>query len=187
MPALLLVFSASAQDSAPAQMDLNGTWVINEKLSDDSDRQIEKAVRAAGGRIDNGGKRGRGRYRGGPADQELYDRMTYDTVLVIRRSDPEFQFSYEQGFTRVFYSDGRSRVVSASGSDSGDRSDFSFASWDGTRLRVESRPRDGGWASEVYSLEPGGQQLRVELELKPLTFIAPVKILRVYDRQSGTD
>lgn len=184
---LLFVVAASAQDAGPQQSDLNGAWVINEKLSDDTDRQIEKAVREAGGKIDSGGRRGKGRYKGGPVEQELYDHLAYDNKLVIRRTDPEFRFSYDAGFTRVFHSDGRPRVVSASGSQSGDRADFSFASWDGATLRVESRPRDGGWTAEVYKLEPGGQQLRVELQLKPLTFIAPVQILRVYDRRSGMD
>ena len=28
-----------------------GTWVVNEELSDDTDKQVEKAIKAAGGKV----------------------------------------------------------------------------------------------------------------------------------------
>ena len=51
----------------------DGDWVVNDGLSDDTDKQVEKAIKKAGGRPDSGGKKGKGRYRGGPEDQELYE------------------------------------------------------------------------------------------------------------------
>ena len=181
----VLAGAAAAQAPQPAHAPrpaLEGTWVINPELSDDTDKQIEKTVRKAGGRIDSGGKRGKGRYRGGPPDQELYDRMAYDDVLIISQATPEHRFTYADDFTRVFHSDGRAREISASGAHQQDMAGFAFASWDGATLRVEARPPDGGWTREIYTLEPGGQQLRAELEVKPLTFIAPLKLVRIYDR-----
>src|SRR5690606_500498 len=117
-----------------------------------------------------------GRYRGGPANQALYDHATYDRTLVIEHDAPEFRFTYDGGFTRVFHTDGRPRTASASGAASGDGVDFSFGSLSGNVLRVESRPRDGGWTREVYTLEADGRQLRVELEMKPLSFLVPISL-----------
>ena len=31
-----------------------GVWVINDELSDDTDKQVEKAIKAAGGKIQRG-------------------------------------------------------------------------------------------------------------------------------------
>ena len=182
---ILLVMSgvSAAAETAAVEEAMQGGWVINDELSDDTDKQVEQAIKKAGGRPDSGGKKGKGRYRGGPADQELYDRISYDDVLTIEINEPEVRFGYADGFERRFYTDGRSRSVSAA---SGRIVDYSFGGWSGDKLNVESRPRDGGWTRETYGLETGedGQQrLRVELQLKPLTFDVPIEIVRVYDRR----
>ena len=164
------------------EVNLDGRWVVNYELSDDTDIQVEKAIKAAGGRIRDTGKKGRGRYKGGPPEQELYDHLSYDEVLVIRRDKPRFLFSYDEGFEREFFSDNRGRSVSASSLQSGERHDYAFAYWDNGKLVVEARPRDGGKTHETYHLDPATGQLNVELELRPLTFLQPVQIRRVYDR-----
>lgn len=176
---------AESGDVAP-EPDITGTWIANYELSDDPDKAVEKAIKKAGGKPDSGGKRGRARYRGGPANQELYDRITYDDVLTIRRAAPEFRFTYADDFSRVFHTDGRSRTVSATGTASGDNLDFAFASWGGGTLNVEARPRDGGWTRERYMLGSAGQQLRVELDLAPLGFREPIRLVRVFDRKPGS-
>ena len=164
-----------------ATPQLGGYWVINEKLSDDTDKQVEKSIKKADGRLPRTDKKGKGRYKGGPADQALYDHISYDEVLRIQQNEPEFRFTYAEGFERVFYSDGRSRSVSASSLQSGVRRESTFSYWDGNKLMVESRPLDGGSIMESYSLDNDGR-LRVELHLKPLTFLMPIDIVRVYDR-----
>ncbi|MBI1731557.1 MAG: hypothetical protein HYR49_02150 [Gammaproteobacteria bacterium] len=172
----------SAADDPAAGPDLSGTWVLNLELSDDPDRQIEKSIRAAGGRPDSGGRRGRERYRGGPADQEIYDHLIYDGTVRIVQNGAEVHIAYGSGFERRFFTDGRSRTVSASGSGSGDGLDFSFGAWSGPTLHVEAKPRDGGWTRESYTLEPGGNRLRAEMEMKPLLFPAVVQVRLIYDR-----
>jgi len=162
-------------------------WVIDEGASDDTDRAVEKAIQKAGGRIGHTGKSGKGRYRGGPPEQELYDRISYDDVLEIRCNEPECQFTYPQHYQRVFYTDGRSRSASASGNRDHDNQDYSFAGWEGDTLRVETRPRDGGWIIENYSLEAGDQRLRVELQLKPSSFMVPVEVVRIFNRYQKPD
>lgn len=175
----VLLFRVQAAGAAEAIPGFAGDWVINRDLSDDTDKKVEEAIRAAGGRPDSGGRTGRGRYRGGPPEQELYDRMSYDEVLNIRLDPPQITFTYADGFRRTFYTDGRGRSISARG----ESSDYSFADWSDTRLFVEGRPRDGGWTREEYSLQAGGNRLRAELHLQPLTFMQPITITRVYDRK----
>ncbi len=185
---LLILFAlcpglVGASDANPA---FNGVWVINEELSDDTDKQVEKAIKAAGGKIGRTRKKGKGRYKGGPPEQALYDHISYDEVLHFRYVAPEFHLVYEEGFERVFHSDGRQRTITARGTPRGERRDFAFASWSGTdTLLVESRPRDGGRTSEVYRLQKsatGEDILHVELKLNPLMFAGPLHIVRVYQR-----
>ena len=121
----------------------------------------------------------------------MYDHISYDEVLQFHYQSPEFRLQYEEGFSRVFHSDGRRRSASASGRDRKKRTDYAFASWsdDGSKLYVESRPRDGGRTSEVYSLKrssSGTLLLQVELVLKPLLFNGTVRIKRIYQRQGST-
>jgi hypothetical protein len=168
------------QDSGVGETAFNGTWVINEELSDDTDRQVEKAIKAGGGKVPRG-KKTKGRYRGGPPTQKLYDHISYDEVLHFRYEAPEFRLRYEHGFERIFYSDGRKQVVSAFGDHK--RADYSFAGWEGGALYVESKPLDAGYILEVYTLLNDGAQLRVEMQLEPSTFVAPIKLVRIYDRK----
>ena len=179
----LLLVAVNCLAQVPDQAaGFNGIWVIDERESDDTDRQVEKAIKKAGDRIGHTGKYGKGRYRGGPPEQELYDRISYDDILEIRYNAPEFQFTYPQAYKRVFYTDERSRSASASGSRANDNQDYSFADWEGGRLQVETRPRDGGWIIESYTLEAGGQRLRADLQLKPSNFMVPVEIVRFFNR-----
>ena len=190
LPLVLLVCSfcvaAQGQDlDRPAGLSkIVGNWVINEELSDDTDDRIEVAIKKAGGRVKRSWfkKKKKGRYRGGPEEQELYDRISYDDVLKIAYNNSEFRFEYADGYVRLFHSDGRTRTVGASEFYNGDSDDFSFASWEEGALLVEARPADGGYTLETYSLQAGNNQLRVEMELKPYTFGATIILVRIYDR-----
>lgn len=185
LAAVLLAGAVLAQ--APGDpVDLTGTWVLNLEESDDPDRQIEKAIRSVGGRADSDGKRGRGRYKGGPKEQEIFDHLLYDERIQIARNGPEIHMLYLEGFERRFFTDGRGRTVSASGSSSGDGQDFSFGGWNGNTLNVEAKPRDGGWTRESYTLDPTGNRITVHLTLKPLLFPVEVEANLVYDRAGTT-
>lgn len=186
---LLLCLSGNivAQDQSPVGQPhpLVGTWTINEELSDDPDEQVEAAIKEAGGRVERRwfGREEKGRHRGGPAEHELYDRISYDEVLRIDYDEPEFWFGYADGYQRVFHTDGRTRVVGANDHYSNGAQDFSFAEWEGETLLVEARPRDGGFTLETYTLEADNTRLRVELEIKPGNFGAAIRMTRIYDRQ----
>ena len=171
-----------ASESSGPVAAFTGIWVVDYDASDDTDKQVEKAIKEAGGRLPRSRKKGRERYRGGPPDQEMYDHVSYDSILQIKINDPEIEFTYPKDYHRVFYTDDRSRTVNASGDNKSARQDYSFADWEGRKLMVESRPRDGGWITETYSLQSDGQQLRLETSLKPSSFMVPIKIVRIFNR-----
>jgi len=164
-----------------------GHWVINEELSQNTDDQVEVAIRASGGQVQRRSlfrREPEDRYRGGPPEQELYDRVSYDDVLTISYSEPEIRFEYADGFTRIFHDDGRRLTVGVNNYFESGGSDFSMAIWENESLLVEGRPRDGGFTFETYTLLENGARLRVEMELQPQTFGAAVNLIRVYDRES---
>ena len=177
----------SAQDNEQPDLreSISGHWVINDDLSDNTDDQVEEAIKAAGGRVQRRGlfaKKVEDRYRGGPPDQELYDRISYDDVLTISYNDPEMVFEYADGFRRLFHTDGRTRSTGVNDYFDSGGADFSFGNWNGQRLLVEGRPRDGGYTLETYTLESQGQRLRIEMTLEPFVFGAPISLTRVFDR-----
>ena len=139
---LMLLVLTGVVDSAPLQAQehpLIGSWRINEELSDDPDERVEAAIIEAGGRVQRKwfGREEKERYRGGPAEQELYDRITYDPILRIDYTEPEFWFGYADGYQRVFHSDGRTRSVAANEHYTSGGEDFSLAEWQGETLVVE--------------------------------------------------
>lgn len=180
LPALLAWCAlATAQDDAPV---IDGQWRINEELSDSTDKQVERALRAAGERVRSSWfDRRKDRYRGGPADQELYDRLSYDPVLTITAIEDGYDFEYADGYSRPVYTDNRSRAVSLTALDSVE--DFSLGHWENSRFLVEAHPRDGGHVNETYTLLEGGTRLQVELIARPGTFSEDIELKRVYDKQ----
>jgi hypothetical protein len=188
--AAFAVFSVSAQQSSDGsrQVDIRsqlaGAWVINDELSDNSDDQVEVAIKESGGKVPRRWfrKRAEDFYRGGPVEQELYDRITYDDVLNIEYIAPEFRFRYADDYQRIFHTDGRRRSSTANSFYSEGGADFSFGNWDAESLVVEARPRDGGFTLETYTLEEDGRRLRVVVVLAPASFRTVINLVRVYDR-----
>jgi hypothetical protein len=183
LPALLLLCSAVAGQSSELVSNLSGTWVINDELSDNTDDQVEEAIEAGGGRGGRGlFNRKEDFYRGGPPEHELYDRISYDDVLSIEYQAPEFRFTYEDGYERVFHTDGRRRRVSANSFYSEGGEDWSSGLFEQNSLVVEGRPRDGGFTIETYTLEAGGARLRIEMTIQPDSFNVPIELTRVFDK-----
>ena len=162
---------------------LEGQWRINSELSDNTDKEVARALRAMGQKV------GRcwlnckeDRFRGGPEEQELYDHLSYDKNLTIELREPEYLFIYDDSYQRSVYTDGRSQSISLAGLD--EVQDFSMAHWELNTLLVEARPRDGGFANETYTLTEQGMRLRVNLYIYPRAFSEPIELTRVYDRMT---
>ena len=171
-----------AQSSELAAL-LQGSWTINDELSDNTDDQVEEAIEAGGGKGGRGFfNRQEDFYRGGPPEHELYDTISYDDILRIEFSEPEFRFTYEAGFTRVFHTDGRRRRASANSFYAEGGEDWSSGLFEEDSLVVESRPRDGGFTIETYTLEENGARLRIVMTIQPDSFREPIELTRVFDR-----
>ena len=180
---ILLCFHVVAQQSS-IESQLIGDWVVNDELSDNTDDQVEDAIEAGGGKGSRGFfNRKEDFYRGGPPEQELYDRISYDDVLSIELSDPEIKFTYADNYVRVFHTDGRRRSTTANDFYSDGGLDWSSANWEGESLIVEARPRDGGFTIETYTLEANGSRLRIEMRIQPDSFREPINLVRIFDRQ----
>ena len=110
----------------------------------------------------------------------MYDHLSYDDSFTFQFQEPRFELVYDQGLTRVFYSDGRRNTVSTSRLST--REDYSFAGWEDGILYVESKPLDAGYILEAYSLINEGSQLKVVMQLEPASFAVPIKLTRIYDR-----
>ena len=180
----LVILSGHQGLQAQDRDSIAGSWIINSELSDDTDKQVGIALRAMGQKVSRcwfGCDEER--FRGGPEEQELYDRLSYDKTLTIELGEPEYVFTYDDNYRRPVYTDGRSQTVSLTGLD--EVEDFSFAHWEGDSLLVEARPRDGGFANERYSLVEGGIRLKAELYIQPGSFTEPVELVRIYDRLSA--
>ena len=184
----LIVLMASnnhAADALDVRTAIIGSWIVNDDLSDKTDDKVEAAIKESGGKPSKGFfDREDDFYRGGPAEQELYDRISYDKVLTISYENPEFRFEYADDFIRVFYTDGRTRQTNANSFFAEGGEDFSFGNWDADRLIVEARPRDGGFTLETYTLQANGTQLRVEMVIEPNNLGAAVNLVRIYDRSN---
>jgi len=172
-------FSVQAQENpSPAHF---GRWVINAELSDNTDKKVGSALRAMGEKVSRCWLRcEEDRFRGGAAEQELYDRISYDKTLTTQFGEGQYLFTYDDNYQRPVYTDGRSQSVSLTGLDT--VKDFSFAHWEGKTLLVEARPRDGGFANETYSVMDSGKRLRVEMYIHPEGFTEAIELVRVYDR-----
>jgi hypothetical protein len=189
--ALLLLTLAHAGPGS-AQLDIRqqiaGRWLVNDELSDNTDDQVEEAIEAGGGRGGRGLFNNREDfYRGGPPEHELYDRISYDDVLSIRFQEPEFRFSYEDGYERVFHTDGRRRRSTAADFYTEGGSDWSFGYFEDNALVVEGQPRDGGFTVETYTLMDGGNRLRIEMLIQPNSFREPIELTRIFDRAGTVD
>lgn len=180
---LLLLWSAASGQSSDFISSLSGSWVINDELSDNTDDQVEEAIEAGGGRGGRGlFNRQEDFYRGGPPEHELYDRISYDDILSIEYNAPEFRFTYEDGYERVFHTDGRRRRVSANSFYTEGGEDWSSGLFEQNSLVVEGRPRDGGFTIETYTLEADGTRLRIEMTIQPDSFNEPIELTRVFDK-----
>lgn len=178
---LWLITIAEAQENSP----IEGRWILNPDLSDNTDKEVARVLRAMGQKVSRCWLNcEEDRFRGGPEEQELYDRLSYDKTLTIELGEPEYRFVYDDNYQRPVYTDGRSQSISLAGLDEVD--DFSMAHWEQNRLFVEARPRDGGFANEVYTLINQGSQLRVELYIQPKAFTEPIELTRIYDRLIST-
>lgn len=181
----LAAVSGGAADTGAAQR-LEGRWIADFEASDDVDAVVEKLIRARGGKPKPApGKSSgdRGRYRGGPPEQALYDHLAYDDMFEIRVEGEDLLLVHdgEEGrIERRVAPSGGGRTVTASGA--AERKDHSFWYPDGDAVVIETRARDSGRIRERYALDPQSGELRLALRLAPTEFPGVIEVVRVFDR-----
>jgi len=178
---VFLMILTCSQAIAQVNPAFEGQWQFNTELSDNTDKEVGRALRAMGQKISRCWLNcEKDRFRGGPEEQELYDRLSYDKSLTITLQEPEYLFVYDDNYRRPVFTDGRTQSISLAGLD--EVEDFSMAHWEGSTLLVEARPRDGGFANEAYTLSNQDSQLQVKLYIQPKGFTESIELTRVYDR-----
>ena len=104
-----------------ADPNLNGTWNLNKKESDDPHKKFAEARKNdSGGHRPSGGSwggsspDGSGGYHGGHhegAGDRMHDRMKALEELSIQYKAPEFRVTDKDGKERIYFTDGRETVI----------------------------------------------------------------------------
>lgn len=203
--------STKVSDIPPSDVDLSGTWALNQQLSADTQGAIDYAMPEArgarsnsrgsggmrggngggmrggmgGGGADGGGRRGSKR-SGANARQTAEPRERLD-VLVAELSPSTDQIVIEQSATELIVDYGTQRQYRHL---FGEGLAVSVAGYEGERLSgwqeheyvVETKTENGSTVSERFSVSPDGSQLRITLTLESERLADPINVTRVYDR-----
>jgi hypothetical protein len=195
---------------------LQGVWRLNraasedpqkiiDKLKEEAEKKIRRAMNAAqsgsyGGGAGGGGgggrRRGQGGQQGGPGDQLPEDLpqapgpgmdplrnspTMHELRTILQRSDfltikqSSEQISFDYGITVRSYTPGGHSVVS---SENGVADQAS--GWNGKDYVINIKPQLGPLVVEEYSLSPDGKQLIVKSHIGPFE-LSKVNLTRVYD------
>jgi hypothetical protein len=180
----ILCVAALAASVGAEPPDFSGHWRLNRERSDDAQQKIEEAagpasIKGAGG----GGGRERWipRNEGGEVDRvalrehmlalagDLDDVEIAQTVAELRIDQGEA--------SRTYYFGREHARRAASGETLKVR-----CSWKGEQLVVDQKGDNGVRLVEVFTLEPGGDQLVEALRYESRKLPKPLEVRLVYDR-----
>lgn len=179
----LVTLAAFAVHAEPP--DLTGRWLLNAKESEDPRKMMRKATPPRD-RFERDEDGGRGRSRALPlpdAARPFTEPWFSDSPLQISAEGPRMSIDYADGTRRTFYTDGRSRIVSAR--EAPDPTGYSSGYWDGDALVVQTQPRDGGRIVERFELSADRQHLRVKMQARPIYAPFSFEVERVYDSEAA--
>lgn len=190
-PGALLLLLLAAPSSTPAQqVDFTGSWVLNEKESDNPRGQFQGAGGrqpgmnpGSGGRPSGGRPSGGG--RGGVMNEEDMERMRAmmrnvlqaSGALRIVQDDSTITVVDLEGRLRVHHPDGRKKSYPVQGVGNVE----SRAKWDDGKLVVELRLDDGIRVSRTYELDEESRQLHVRMRMEGGQLQRAMDFRRVYD------
>ena len=191
--------STGVSNTPPNDVDLSGSWLLNQSLSADTQGAIAHAVAqgrearigAAQGRGGMRGGKGGGRREGGKGrnrsiDQAPTPRERLD-VLVAELSPSAEQVVIEQTAAELIVSYGtqweyrhlfgEKVAVSVAGYDGERRS-----GWQDQQFIVETKTESGSKVTERFTVDPDDKQLQIVLTLESKRLPDPITVTRVYDR-----
>ena len=183
--------AAGAQTQRGAAADLTGAWTLNQDLSDDAAKVMEKMMSgdhgSAGGQppAGVGGGHGPGRHGGGSGSR---GGMTPDQMRAMRDVlEAPAKLTIVEGDGSVILTDnqGHSRRLMVNNKREKRPVDNRMVDvrtkWDDGRLVTETWLYDGMKLTETYSLAPGRRQLLVSLKLEGSHLPRAMNLRHVYD------
>ncbi len=203
--------STKVSDIPASDVDMSGTWALNQYLSADTKGAIAYAMaeargarsnshgsggmrggngggmrgRMVGGGPDGGGRRGSKR-SGASAGQTAEPRERLE-VLVAELSPSTDQIVIEQSATELIVAYGphwqyRHLFGEELAVSVAGYEGESLSGWQEQQYVVETKTENGSTVSERFSVSPDGRQLRITLTLESERLADPINVTRVYDR-----
>ena len=164
---------------APADLDLSGSWILNETESDNPQQMMQQGGRGGGGMGGRGGRRG-----GAPSQvdqQRMMQTMRIATQpprrLVLDQQDSTVTLRNPNGRTLMLRTDWKKVGQEI---ENGGQVDIR-ARWRGGELQIERDVHLGGKITQKYSLSSDGDRLLVETRLEMGRASQPRVFRYVYD------
>jgi hypothetical protein len=189
-PGALYLLLLATPGSSPAQkVDFTGSWVLDEKESDNPRGQFEGAGGRQPGMNPGSGGRPSGERpsggRGGTMSQEDMEQMRAmmqsvmqaSEALRIVQDDSTFVVVDLEGTLRVHHPDGREKSYPLEGVGYVE----SRAKWDDDKLVVELRMDGGIRVTRTYELDEEDRQLHVRVRMEGGQLPRTTNFRRVYD------
>lgn len=176
-----LVPAQAPQANEAPPPDLSGTWVLNERLSEDPREKMREQMRGRSG----GGRKGGG-MGGGPEGgmdpekmrQRMQERERAVQRLVVSHSEPRLRIAFADGSERVVVTDNKKHRRESGIGDVETR-----AKWTRNgRLEITATTEDGRKVSEVYRYSSGENRLYVTVTAGGDGRLPKLSFKRVYDR-----
>ena len=197
--AILMVLSfialggaAAAQTQRGAAADLTGAWTLNQDLSDDAAKVMEKMMSgdhgSGGGHTPPagvGGGHGPGMHGGGSGNRGGMRPEQMRAMRDVLEAPAKLTVVEGDGFVSLTDNQGRSRRLIVNNKREKRAVDNRMVDvrtkWDDGRLVTETWLDDGMKLTETYSLAPGRRQLLVSLKLEGSHLPRAMNFRRVYD------
>jgi hypothetical protein len=185
---VLLLSALVSPGPAPAQqVNFTGSWVLNEKESDNPRGRFQGAGGQQSG-MQPSGRRPGGRPSGGrgamPSEEEM-ERMRVIMQSVVQapqalrivQDDSTFMVVDPEGTLRVYHLDGRTQSYPLQGVGNVD----SKAKWDHDKVVVELRMEGNIKVTKTYELDREHNQLRERVRMEGSQLPRTIDFRRVYD------
>ena len=163
-----LACSGGGSDPVPENVDLTGTWLLNDLASDDPDEVFRRAAENPANPRLPGGNRAR-------SDESVSAILAAARVFRIVQDDSTVTVTNIDGASLTFYHDGREvRQRFAGLGDTVTR-----ARWKGDKLEIERKLEAGPKLTTTYDLSDDGRELFVNFNMSSPG--RSIKFRRVYD------
>jgi hypothetical protein len=155
---------------AAERPNFSGTWRLNRELSDKPEEKLKESIGQKGGI--------RGRIISGRIGQgQMKEKAAIAEVLKIEHNDPEIQVTRDNNRSLRLFTDGRKVEVKTPRGESAETT----ARWQGSQLVVVGQGANGRTLTQTYTMDPGGQRIKVVMRIADQRLERPIEFRLVYD------